>query len=201
MFDNERISAEDVRELQRDVFEHGLTSWGDVHALAALDRASPTADPLWPEFFITSLVEFVVWTSRPTGYVDKEAAGCVVAALRPMGQATANAQRAALEIVREAQQVDEALLPLLLMPREIAPTVPIHMAVLPPKRRARLVRTTRIGARFERGTPPPRFTNELAASAILSELRRTLTLTLCREGAATGWPPPASTSVQRILSP
>jgi hypothetical protein len=43
-----------------------------------------------------------------------------------MGQATANAQRAALEIVREAQQVDEALLPLLLTPREIAPNVPIH---------------------------------------------------------------------------
>jgi hypothetical protein len=101
-------------------------------------RASPAADPRWAEFFITSLVDFVVWTSRPTGYVDKEAAGCVVTALRPMGQATANAQRAALEIVREAQQVDEALLPLLLMPREIAPTVPIHMAVLPPKRRARL---------------------------------------------------------------
>ncbi len=143
VFDNECISAEDVRELQRDVFEHGLTSWGDVHALAALDRANPTADPLWAEFFIRSLVEFVVWTSRPTGCVDKEAAGWLVAALRPMEQATANAHRAALEIVREAQQVDEALLPLLLMPRKIAPTVPMHMAALPPQGRASLIPSNR----------------------------------------------------------
>jgi hypothetical protein len=38
VFDSECISAEDVRELQRDVLEHGLTSWDDVHALAASTR-------------------------------------------------------------------------------------------------------------------------------------------------------------------
>ena len=48
-----------------------------------------------------------------------------------------NAHRAALEIVREAQQVDEELLPLLLTPREIAPSVPMHLAVLQPQRRAK----------------------------------------------------------------
>ena len=34
--------------------------------LAAIDRAVRTADPLWTKFFIASLVEFVVSTSRPT---------------------------------------------------------------------------------------------------------------------------------------
>ena len=33
------------------------------------------------------------------------------------------------------EQVDEELLPLLLMPREIAPSGPMHLAVLQPHRR------------------------------------------------------------------
>jgi hypothetical protein len=53
----------------------------------------------------------------------------------PMDRATANAHRAALEILREAQHVDEELLPLLLTPREIAPSVPMHLAALQPHRR------------------------------------------------------------------
>ena len=133
--DRDCISVEDVRELQREVFEHGLTCREEANVLAALDRAVPTADPLWAKFFITSLVEFVVWTSRPTGYVDNETARWLVTALMPMDRATANAHRAALEILREAQQVDEEILPLLLTPREIAPSVPMHLAVLQPHRR------------------------------------------------------------------
>ena len=117
-FARERISADDVRELQREVFEHGLTCREDIEVLGALDQAIPAADPSWPTFFITSVVEFVVWTSRPTGYVDEETARWLVTALMPMDRATANAHLAALEIVREAHQVDEELLPLLLVPRE-----------------------------------------------------------------------------------
>jgi hypothetical protein len=108
-FERDRISAEDVRKLQREVFEHGMTCREEVNLLAALDRDIPSADPSWAKFFITSLVEFVVWTSRPTGSVDEETARWLVAALAPMGRATVNAQRAAFEIVKEAQQVDEAL--------------------------------------------------------------------------------------------
>ena len=95
--------------------------------LAALDRAVRTADPLWTKFFIASLVEFVVWTSRPTGCVDNETARWLVTALMPMYRGTLNAHRAALELVKDAQQVDEELLPLLL-PREIAPSVPMQLA-------------------------------------------------------------------------
>ena len=134
--DRERISVEDVRELQREVFVHGLTCREEVNVLAALDRAVPNADPLWAEFFVASLVEFVVWTSQPTGYVDNETARWLITALMPMDRATGNAHRAGLEIIREAQQVDEEILPLLLLPREVVPSVPVHLAVLQPQRRA-----------------------------------------------------------------
>jgi hypothetical protein len=100
-----------------EVFEHGLTCREEVNVLAALDRAVRTADPLWTKFFTASLVEFVVWTSRPTGCVDNETARWLVTALMPMYRGTLNAHRAALELVRDAQQVDEELLPLLLPPK------------------------------------------------------------------------------------
>jgi hypothetical protein len=109
-FDRERIGPEDVRELQREVFEHGLTCREEVEVLAALDRAIPLADPSWAKFFMASVVEFAVWTSRPTGYVDNDTAGWLVTALMPMGRASVNAYRAALEILREAEHVDEELL-------------------------------------------------------------------------------------------
>jgi hypothetical protein len=104
------ISAEDVNELQRKVFMHGLICRNDVERLAALDRHVSTADPLWAKFFVRSVVEFVVWTSRPTGYVNQETARWLVSVLMPGGIATVNANRVVLEIVREAQQVDAALL-------------------------------------------------------------------------------------------
>src|SRR3954464_4582454 len=114
--DRERISSDDVRELEREVFEDGLTCREEVNLLATLDRAIPSADPLWAKFFIASLVEFVVWTSRPTGYVDNETGRWLVTTLMPMDRATVNAHRAVLEIVREAQDVGEELLPLLPRP-------------------------------------------------------------------------------------
>jgi len=104
------IGAEYVKELQRKVFMHGLNCRNDVELLAALDRHVSTADPQWAKFFVRSVVEFVVWTSRPTGYVNQETARWLVSVLMPGGIATVNANRVVLEIVREAQQVDEALL-------------------------------------------------------------------------------------------
>ena len=129
VFDCKRIGARDVRELQHEVFEHGLTCRQEVEVLAALDRAIPSADPLWAAFFIASVVEFAVWTLRPTGY-DGDTARWLVHALAPYGEPTANARRAAQQIMREAQQVHEALLPLLLVAREVRPSVAPRMPTL-----------------------------------------------------------------------
>src|SRR3954452_22167439 len=116
-----RISTDDVRELQREVFQHGLLGRDDVAVLAGLDRRVATADELWAKFFVTSVVEFVVWTSRPTGYVDQETAQWLLSVIMPGGIATVNAHRVVLGIIREAQQVDGAIL---VVPRETASRVP-----------------------------------------------------------------------------
>src|SRR4051812_10284832 len=105
-----RVEENDVRELQRDILPDGFISRDEADMLIALDRGIAAADPSWADFLVASLVEFVVWSSRPTGYVDEEKARWLVASLSGGDAPTATAIRAAFEILKEAQQVDETLL-------------------------------------------------------------------------------------------
>jgi hypothetical protein len=106
-----RLAENDLRELQRDILADGITSRNDADALIGLDQAvGATAASGWADYFVASLVEFVVWTSRPTGQVGEEEARWAVASLSLGHGPTENGLRAAFEIVREAQTVDEALL-------------------------------------------------------------------------------------------
>src|SRR4051812_19949515 len=105
-----RLEENDLRELQRDLLADGITSRNDADTLIGLDQAVAAAAPGWADFFVGSLVEFVVWTSRPTGHVGEEEARWLVASLCLGHGPTENGLRAAFEIVREAHTVDEALL-------------------------------------------------------------------------------------------
>jgi hypothetical protein len=106
-----RLEENDLRELQRDILADGITSRNDADALIGLDQAvGATAASGWADYFVASLVEFVVWTARPTGQVGEEEARWAVASLSLGHGPTENGLRAAFEIVREAQTVDEALL-------------------------------------------------------------------------------------------
>jgi hypothetical protein len=105
-----RIDEIDVRELQRDILADGFISRDQADMLIGLDRSIAAADPSWADFLIASLVEFVVWTSRPTGYVDEEKARWLVASLSAGDGPTATGLRAAFEIITQAQEVDQTLL-------------------------------------------------------------------------------------------
>ena len=107
--EHKHISAEDVKELRRDILRDGLVSREEADALIALDRAAVPADGSWAEFLVESIVEFAVWTSRPTGYIDRETARWLVTTLSGRGGPTATAARIAFEIVREAESSDEEL--------------------------------------------------------------------------------------------
>lgn len=103
------ISDDDVRLLQRDILPNGPVTIEDVDVLIALDRAVPRAVDRWADYLVASVVDHVVWASRPTGYVDAATARWLVASLTAGSGPTPNAVRIAFEIVREAEQVDEAL--------------------------------------------------------------------------------------------
>jgi hypothetical protein len=118
VIDNQRIAAEDIKHLRRTVLEDGLSSREEAEALLALDRCLET-DESWRETLVALMVDFVVWGSRPTGYVTAEDSRWLARAL-DVGGSSETALQVAYAIVEEAQQVDETLLGFILRGRQRA---------------------------------------------------------------------------------
>jgi hypothetical protein len=114
-----QISADDVRELQRRVLENGLASRHEAEALLALDRALPT-DESWGDALVALMLDFVVWGSRPTGRITAEDARWLAVALE-VDAPSETALRIARAIIDEAEEVDEALISLVLRARRTVP--------------------------------------------------------------------------------
>ena len=104
------ITVTDVRRLQREILTDGLESADEADLLIALDRAVARRHGAWSAFVIGAVTDFVVWTSRPTGFVDHGTATWLVASLAAGSGPTPLAEAIAFEIVREAERCDETLL-------------------------------------------------------------------------------------------
>lgn len=110
VIEDKAITKSDVDMLAREVLEHGLSSREEADVLIALDRAVARKDASWADYLVATVVEFAVWTARPTGYVEQDAARWLTTSLSCGGGPTETAVRIAFEVVKEAQQVDETLL-------------------------------------------------------------------------------------------
>ncbi len=66
------LTAAEVRQLRRALFEDEGVSRDEARALFDLDRAQNDSCPEWTEFFVGYLTDHVVWQERPTGVVDSE---------------------------------------------------------------------------------------------------------------------------------
>jgi hypothetical protein len=108
MLRNKRITFRDVQSLQREILTHGLSNREEAEALIALDQAVTRADPAWAGYLVGIVVEFAVWGSRPTGYIDAETARWLAAWLSCEKPSKA-VLRIGREVISEAQDVDEAL--------------------------------------------------------------------------------------------
>lgn len=104
------ITQADVRRLGRDILPDGIECRDEVDVLIALDRAIPEKHAAWTAFVIQAVVDFVVWTSRPTGYVDQEMATWLVASLTAGRGPSPVAEAIAFDVVREAERADAVLL-------------------------------------------------------------------------------------------
>ncbi len=104
------ISDADVQFLARDILPDGAMSNEVIDVLVALDRTVETSSANWAEFLVATTVDYVVWTSRPTGIVSRELAQWLITTLSIGDGATPNAMRIAFEVVREAERCDEALI-------------------------------------------------------------------------------------------
>ena len=68
------LTAAEVRQLSRALFEDEDVSRDEACALFELDRAQDACCPEWTKFFVGCLTDHVVWQARPTGVVKAEQA-------------------------------------------------------------------------------------------------------------------------------
>ena len=116
-----RIASEDVRELAAFLLEDGLGSREEAEALMALDR-TVEAETGWAELLQALVVDFVVWGARPTGFVTREDALWLAAALDASGPES-RSLRIAEAVGEEAEQIDESLVTFILHARQASRTL------------------------------------------------------------------------------
>lgn len=104
------IDEDDVRKLAREILVDGAINNETIDVLVALDRAVRSTHPNWAEFLVATTVDYVVWTSRPTGVVNRDTAQWLLTSLSIGEGPTENAMRIAFEVVREAERCDELLI-------------------------------------------------------------------------------------------
>lgn len=73
------LSAAEVRQLRRALFEEAGLSRDEAAALFELDRAQGACAPEWIAFFVGCVTDLIVWQSRPTGVVNGEQAEWLLA--------------------------------------------------------------------------------------------------------------------------
>lgn len=110
VLDKRQILDADVSHLANIIMADAVVSHDVVDVLLALDRVIQTPNANWSEFLVSTVVDHVVWASRPTGIVTRELAHWLVATLSVGEGPTPNAMRIAFEVVREAERCDEVLI-------------------------------------------------------------------------------------------
>jgi hypothetical protein len=106
-----RITFADVQRLRRDVLPDGITSREDTELLISLDRDVSRSNPEWESWLVAMVVDFVVWTERPTGVVDEDTAFWLAATLNCEGaRATKTGRLIAREVVQEAEAFENEAL-------------------------------------------------------------------------------------------
>jgi hypothetical protein len=102
-----RITYGDIKRLQRKVLPDGVMTREEAEALLILDRTVERMDPTWAAYLSDTIVDFVVWGCRPTGYVDRETARWLETLLGV--KSTKAARRILREVLHEAEGVDDVL--------------------------------------------------------------------------------------------
>ena len=98
-----RIRFGDVRRLRRTAMPFGIASRDEAAALLALDRSIPKADPIWGEFLVDAIRDFLIDRCEPAGILDDAKAEWLVAAIGT--PPTRNGQALAHEILNQTSEV------------------------------------------------------------------------------------------------
>ena len=116
--DTQRVSDDDVKRLQDEILDCGITSRLEVESLLALDRVASGTES-WGCILTKLVVEFVVWKRLPHGVVSNDDAFWLATVLDISGPSR-NAMNIAYAILDEAGHVDVALLDFIMRGRQQA---------------------------------------------------------------------------------
>jgi len=73
-----KITAEDVTVLRREVFAGGVVSRGEAEALFALDQTARDKCGEWAPFFVEAVTDYIVRQEKPEGYISEQNADWLV---------------------------------------------------------------------------------------------------------------------------
>ena len=73
-----KITAEDVTMLRREVFADGVVSRGEAEALFALDQTARDKCDEWAPFFVEAVTDYIVHQEKPEGYISEQNADWLV---------------------------------------------------------------------------------------------------------------------------
>ncbi|MBZ9659578.1 hypothetical protein LB523_11025 [Mesorhizobium sp. ESP-6-4] len=73
-----KITAEDVTMLRREVFADGVVSRGEAEALFALDQTARDKCGEWAPFFVEAVTDYIVHQEKPEGYISEQNADWLV---------------------------------------------------------------------------------------------------------------------------
>lgn len=104
-----RITRADVQTLSTGILPDGIMERDQADLLLALDRAVET-DASFADFLVAAIIDFAVWGERPTGFIDRDIAAWLAVSIGGRSGSTPTGARIAMEVVREAQNSDEALI-------------------------------------------------------------------------------------------
>ncbi|TPI49504.1 hypothetical protein FJ417_30400 [Mesorhizobium sp. B3-1-7] len=74
----DKITAEDVTMLRRDVFADGVVGRGEAEALFALDQTARDKCDEWAPFFVEAVTDYIVHQEKPEGYISEQNADWLV---------------------------------------------------------------------------------------------------------------------------
>jgi hypothetical protein len=112
------VSDDDVKMLQGEILNTGITSRLEVESLLALDRVVDAAES-WGPVLTKLVVDFVVWNRAPHGVVSNDDAFWLATLLEISGPSP-NPMSIAYAILDEAGHVDVALLDFIMRGRQQA---------------------------------------------------------------------------------
>lgn len=104
-----RITADHVLGLRRDLFTDGVVSDDEIRDLLALARAVPAGDIAWAQFFAEAVADYAAHQQSPAGYVPDPVAALLIKQMGPAHQVSALCFDALIHLFCQSKQVPAKL--------------------------------------------------------------------------------------------